>query len=57
MAIDGVDHVVITVSELDASLEFYQEAVGLEVVDRNEEGNPGHAESGLSARSIADRGA
>lgn len=38
MVIDGVDHVVITVSELDAALEFYQEAVGLEVVDRNEEG-------------------
>lgn len=38
MAIDGVDHVVITVSDLDTSLEFYQDAVGLEVVDRNEEG-------------------
>lgn len=38
MAIDGVDHVVVTVSDLDASLKFYQEVVGLEVVGRNEEG-------------------
>ena len=36
----GIDHVGITVSDLDRSLQFYRDLLGLTVLDRATEGDP-----------------